>query len=163
MRCSIASHGGVDVLDGHRVGGGAQRAGDGGLVAGAHGEQRGHRPEQAGDRVGGGEQRAGAVLAVQAELERLLAGGQTGALALGALRLLTGLGEPLLDVAERGGRALVLGVEPLLARVEPGDPGLQGGEVALGALSARATASSRARGQPADLLVGGGRAALAGR
>ena len=32
--------------------------------------------------------------------------------------------------------ALVLGVEALLAGVEPGDPGLQRGEVALGALGA---------------------------
>ena len=55
----------------------------------------------------------------------------------------------------------MLGVEPLLARVQAGDPGLQGGEVALGPLGAgdRLLAGG---GEPADLLVGGGRAALQG-
>ena len=114
----------------------AERRGDGGLVAGPHREQRGHRAEQTGDLVGRGQQRAGAVLAVEADLEGLLAGGQGGALALGALRLVAGLRQPLLDVVEQRRRALVLGVEPLLAGVEAGDPGLERGEVALGALGA---------------------------
>ena len=55
-----------------------------------------------------------------------------GAVALGALRLLADLGQPLLEVVELGGGRLVLGVEPLLAGVEAGDPGLEGGEVLLG-------------------------------
>ena len=93
-------------------------------------------PSRPGDRVAGGEQRAGAVLAVQPDLEGLLAGGEAGALALGGLRLLAGLGQPVLEVAEGGGGALVLGVEPLLAGVEPGDPGLERGEVALRAVGA---------------------------
>ena len=36
------------------------------------------------------------------------------------------------EVVEHRQRGLVLGVEPLLARVETGDPGLEGGEVVLG-------------------------------
>ena len=124
---------GVGVLERDGVGGAAQRVGDGGLEAAADGQQRGHRAEQPGDLVGGGEQGAGAVLAVEAELEGVLAGGQRGAVALGALRLLADLGQLLLQVVELGGGRLVLGVEPLLARVEAGDPGLEGGEVALGA------------------------------
>ena len=123
---------GVGVLEGDGVGGAAEGAGHGGLEAAADGEQRGHRAEQPGDLVGGGEQGAGAVLAVEAELEGVLAGGERAAVALGALRLLAGLGQPLLEVVELGGGRLVLGVEPLLAGVEPGDPGLEGGEVAAG-------------------------------
>ena len=95
---------GVDVLDGDRVGGRAEGRGDRGLVAGPDRQQRGDRAEQAGHRVGGGEQGARAVLAVEAELQRLLAGGQRAALALGGLGLLAGLGEPVLDVGERGRR-----------------------------------------------------------
>ena len=57
---------------------------------------------------------------------------------------------------------LVLGVEPLLAGVEAGDPGLQGGEVALARARRGPAASSRARLQPADLVVGGGGAGLQG-
>ena len=88
----------VDVAYGDRVGRAPERSGDGRLVAGADAEQRGHRPEQAADRVGGGEQRTGAVLAVQAELERLLAGAERAALPLGGGELLAGLGQPVLDV-----------------------------------------------------------------
>ncbi len=122
---------GVDVLDGDRVGGRAERGGDGRLVAGSDAQQRGDRAEQPGDGVAGGEQRADPVLAVQPDLQGLLAGGEAGALTLGGLRLLAGLGEPVLEVRQRGRGALVLRVEPLLAGVQPGDPGLQGGEVAL--------------------------------
>ena len=117
---------GVDVLDRDGVGGGAEGRGDRGLVAGAHREQRGDRPQQAGHGVGGGQQGAGTVLAVQAELEGLLARGEGALVALGGLRLLPGLGEPLLEVHQRGGGALVLGVQSLLTGVEAGDPGLQG-------------------------------------
>ena len=73
---------GVDAVDRDGVGGAAQRGRDGGLVAGAHAEQRGDGAEQTGDRLAGGEQRAGAVLAVEPELERLPAGGE-GACARG--------------------------------------------------------------------------------
>ena len=69
---------------------------------------------------------------------------ETGALAIGLLRLVTSLGEALVDVVEGGDGRLVLGVEALLAGVEAGDPGLERGEV-LVARSARASASSRAR------------------
>ena len=69
--------------------------------------------------------------------------------------------------APRGRRArltarLVLGVEALLAGVEPGDPGLEGGEVALGALGA-GDGLLAGLAQPADLVVGGGGAGLAAR
>ena len=48
----------------------------------------------------------------------------------------------------------MLGVEPLLAGVEPGDPGLQGGEVALGAVGA-GDGGLAGLPEPADLVVGG--------
>ena len=132
------------------------------LVAAAHGEQRGDRAEQPGHLVGGREQRAGAVLAVEAHLQGVLAGGEGGPVAVGLLGLLAGLGEPLLDVVERGDGGLVLGVEALLAGVEPGDPGLQGGEVALGALGPGEDVLA-GLAEPADLVLGGGRAGLAAR
>ena len=100
-------------------------AGDRGLVAAADGEQSGDRAEQPGHVLGRGEQRAGAVLAGQAELEGVLAGGERGAVAVGALGLVAGLGQPVLEVGEDGRGGLVLGVEALLAGVEPGDPGLE--------------------------------------
>ena len=118
-------------VDDDRVGRGTEGAGDRGLVAAADGEQRGDRAEQPGHVPGGGEQRTGAVLAGQAELEGVLAGGERGPVAVGALGLLAGLGQPVLEVGERRGGGLVLRVETLLAGVEPGDPGLQGGEVVL--------------------------------
>ena len=77
--------------------------------------------------------------------------------ALGLLHLLAGLGQPLVEVVELGAGPLVLGVETLLARVEPGDPGLQRGEVALGPGGPRLGLLARLR-QPAD-LVGGRRGA----
>ena len=61
---------------------------------------------------------------------------QRGAVALGVLGLLAGLGQPLVEVVEDGRGGLVLGVETLLAGVEAGDPGLEGGEVVLGAVGA---------------------------
>ena len=71
------------------------------------------------------------------------------------MRLVAGLGQPLLDVVERADGGLVLGVEALLAGVEPGDPGLEGGEVALGALGA-GHGLLAGQAEPADLVVGGG-------
>ena len=98
-----------------------------------------------------------------------------GALAVGLLRLLAGLGQPLLEVVEGGDGGLVLGVEALLAGVEAGDPGLEGGEVALGAVGAgqrpprgpgasRPTSSSAAAArdlQRVDLAVQPGQALAA--
>ena len=146
--------GGVCVGHGHRVGRGAQGGGDCALVTGVDGEHGGDRAEQSGDRVGGGQQRAHAVLAVEAELEGVLAGQQRGAVAVGGRGLLAGLGEALGEVVEHGQRGLVLGVEALLARVEAGDPGLEGGEVVLGAVGPGDGRSPR-RLEPAELLVGG--------
>ena len=124
------------VGDDDRVGGSTERGGDRGLVAVVDVEERGHRAEQAADLVGRGEQRAGAVLAVEADLERVAARDEAGALALGLLRVLAGPGELLVDLVEGGHGVLVLGVETLLAGVEPGDPGLERGEVALRPLGA---------------------------
>ena len=64
----------AEVADHDRVGGRAERGGDRGLEAGLDGEQGGDRAEHAGEPVAGGEQGAGAVLAGQAQLQRLLAG-----------------------------------------------------------------------------------------
>ena len=127
--------------------------GDGRLVARPHRQQRGDRPEQAGHPVGGGEQRAGAVLAVEPELEGVAAGQQRGAVALGLLLLLAQLDQALLEVVEDRAGGLVLGVEPLLAGVEAGDPGLEGGEVALGTVGPGLRLLARVA-EPADLLVG---------
>ena len=90
--------GGVDVAYGDGVGRTPEGSGDRRLVALPDAEQRGHRPEQPADRVGGREQRTGAVLAVEPELEGLLAGAERAALPLGGGELLAGLGQPVLDV-----------------------------------------------------------------
>ena len=148
---------GVGVGHGDRVGGRAERAGHRGLVARPHVHQRGDGAEQAGERVGGGQQRTGAVLAGQPELERLLAGAERRSVAIGLLGLLAGLREPLVDVLERGDGGLVLGVETLLAGVEAGDPGLEGGEVVVGALGAGEGVGAGGL-EPALLLLGRGRA-----
>ena len=150
----IASTAACGVGDDDGVGGGAERGGDGGLVAVVDVEQRGDRAEQPVDRVGGGEQRAGAVLAVEADLEGVAAGDQPGAVAVGLLGVLAGPGELLLDLVEGGDGLLVLGVEALLARVEAGDPGLERGEVALGALGAGGGVLAGV-GEALDLGVGG--------
>ena len=120
-------------------------------------------PEQAGDRVGGGEQRAGAVLAVEAQLEGVLAGGQRrrarGRPGCASSRALASRSSRSSRAADGG---LVLGVEALLAGVEPGDPGLEGGEVALRALGA-GQGLLAGLAQPADLVVGGRGAGLRAR
>ena len=145
---------GVGAVERDGVGGAAECVGDGRLEATADGQQGGHRAEQPGDLVGGGQQGARAVLAVEAELEGVLAGGQRGAVALGALGLLADLRQLLLQVVELGSGRLVLGVEPFLARVEAGDPGLEGGEVALGAGRA-AERVLVSLGEAAELVVSG--------
>ena len=119
-------HGGVAVGDGHRVGGRAQRRCDRGLVAGVDGQHGRDGAEQARDGVGRGEQRAGAVLAVEPELEGLGAGLEAGAVAVGLRGLLARLGQPLGQVVEHGQRGLVLGVEALLAGVERRRSGSRG-------------------------------------
>ena len=116
-------------------------------------EQRGHGPEQPVDGVGGRQQRPGAVLAVEADLEGVAAGGETGPLAIGLLGLLAGAGQLLVDLVEHGDGVLVLGVETLLAGVEAGDAGLEGGEVALGALGPGGGLLA-GLGQALDLRVG---------
>ena len=126
MRWAIASTAACGVGDDDRVGGSAERGGDRGLVAVVDVEQRGHRAEQAADRVGRGEQRAGTVLAVETDLERVATGDEPGALAVGLLGVLAGPGELLVDLVEGGDRVLVLGVEALLTGVEARRPGSRG-------------------------------------
>ena len=82
--------------------------------------------------VGGGEQRGGAVLAAQAELEGLDAGGGGRASALGGSLGLLPAGELGLGGVEPLGGLLVGGVETLLALLVLGDAGLEVGELALG-------------------------------
>ena len=53
----------------------------------------------------------------------------------------------------------MLGVEALLPRIQPGDLGLQGGEVALGPLGSRQRLLASS-GQAPDLVIGGSGARL---
>ena len=134
----------------------AQSRGDGGLVAGPHAQQRGDGAHQAGHLLGGGQQGARTVLAVQAELQRLLAGGQTGrarARRPAPRRAAWRAARP----ARRGRLGgLVLLVQALLTGVESGDLGLQRGEVVLRlrgprlrlALVGRRAGRSRTRRRP---------------
>ena len=89
---------GVDVLGGDRVGRRAEGCRHRGLVAVADAEQRGDGAEQPGERVARGQQRSRPVLAVEAHLEGFLARRDTGALALGGLRLLAGLRQSVVEV-----------------------------------------------------------------
>ena len=143
-----------DVADGDGLGGGPERGGDRGLVAVAHRQQRGQRTEDALEVVGG-QQRSGAVPTGQAELQRLLAGGEAVPVAVGLLGALAHRGQPLLDVVERRDGLLVLRVEALLAGVEAGDLRLQGGEGQLRPLGAGQGVLA-ALPQALDLLVGAG-------
>ena len=146
--------GGADVAHGDGVGGRAQRGGDRGLVAGLDGDQRGHRAEDAGEPVAGGEHGAGAVLAGQAELEGVLAGDQGGPLLLRGPFLVPQRGDPVVRGGQPEGGLLVVGVEVLLAGVQPGDLGLDAGELRLRAGGPLAGLLQR-RGQPADLGLAG--------
>ena len=156
MRWSIAATAASALVDGDGVGGAAQRAGDGGLVAAADGQQRGHRAEQPGDLVGGGEQRAGAVLAVEAELEGVLAGGQRRR---GRARPAAPPRGPW-PAAPRGRRAAAAAASCSASR--PSSPASRPATRVSRAVksrwarAARASASSRAWVEAADLVVGGG-------
>ena len=123
------------------------------------GEQGDHRAEDPVDLVGGGEQCPGPVLAGQAQLQRVLAGGEAVPLPVGLLGPITDLGQALLDLVEGGGGLLVLGVETFLPGVEPGDLRLQGREGQLRLLGTGEGFFARLA-QPLDLLVGAGRARL---
>ena len=150
---------GGDVAHGDRVGGRAQCSGHRGLVPVLDGEQGDQRAEDPVDLVGGGEQCPGTVLAGQAQLQGVLAGGEAVPVAVGLLGPVADLGQPLLDLVEGGGGLLVLGVETLLAGVEAGDLRLQGGEGKLCLLGAGEGVLARLT-QPLDLLVSAGRARL---
>ena len=150
---------GGDVAHGDRIGGRAQCSGHRGLVPVLDGEQGDHRAEDPVDLVGGGEQCPGPVLAGQAQLQRVLAGGEAVPLPVGLLGPITDLGQALLDLVEGGGGLLVLGVETFLPGVEPGDLRLQGREGQLRLLGTGEGFFARLA-QPLDLLVGAGRARL---
>ncbi len=145
--------GGSGVGDHDRVGRAAEGGRHGGLVAVLDVEQRGDRAEETADLVGGRQERAGAVLAVEADLERVAARDQPGPVAVGLLGVLAGPGELLVDLVEGSDRVLVLGVEALLAGIEAGDAGLERGEVALRALGAGDGVLAGV-GEPPDLGVG---------
>ena len=82
--------------------------------------------------IPGAEDVVRAVLAVQAELERVAAGNQGAALPLAvALGRLQGVNLREYGV-QRGAGVLVVGVERFLAVLDPGHLGFQGGEFALG-------------------------------
>ncbi len=98
---------------------------------GANGDEGSHRSEHPGHGVRGSEQRAGTVLAIQAQIQRVEASAKGATFALGQRCFLLGL-FPLLGEGVDGGTGLLmLGVESLLPRVQPGDPGLEGREVVL--------------------------------
>ncbi len=115
--------------------------------------------EQGGDRAGhgvgvvaGSEQRGGAVLAAQAQLEGLHAGGAGLAVAVGGA---LGVAQPLdlgLEPLVLGGGALVGLVEALLALLVDGDGRLEGGELALG-LGGPGGGGPGAAAQPLDLRL----------
>src|SRR3954449_441108 len=147
----------VEVLDRHGVGRRAESGGDRGLVPVADGEKGGDRAQQTGDRVARGEEGGRAVLAVEAELECLCAGGQTGAVAFGGLSLLPNLRQTLVDVGKGRRGTFVLGVQPSFPRIEPRDARLQCGELPLSSLATRDRLLSGS-GEPSDLILRGGRA-----
>ncbi len=146
--------GGADVAHRDGVSGRAQRGGDRGLVARLDRDQRGHRAEHAGQAVAGGEHGAGAVLAGQAELQRVLAGDQGGPLLLGGPLLVPQRCDLVVGGGQPEGGLLVVGVEVLLAGVQPGDLRLDAGELRLRAGGPLAGLLQR-RGQPADLGLAG--------
>jgi hypothetical protein len=111
----------------------------------------------AGDRVGRGEQRTGAVLAVEAHLEGLLAGGQRRPLAVGLLA-----SSRTLASRPRGRRAACW--PPRARRRGPPRPRRArrpGSRATVKSRWAarRGPAPPRGGGQPADLVLGGGGAA----
>ena len=138
----------------------AERGGDGGLVAGPHREQRRDRAEQSGDRVGGGQQGAGAVLAVEAELEGLLAGASE------RLRSRSACCASSRVLASRSSRSASADAAASCSASRPSSPASRPATRVSSAVksrcarSARASASSRAGVEPADLLVGGRGAGL---
>ncbi|WP_308200742.1 hypothetical protein [Aeromicrobium fastidiosum] len=131
----------------------AECCGDRGLEAAADRQQRGDGTEQAADLVGRGEQRAGAVLARQPQLERLLAGRQTGLLTLGRVELVGDRRQARGRLLELGLGGLELLVEPRLARVEARDLVLEGRELLLRLDGPRLGLVARRRQAP-DLLAG---------
>ena len=87
---------------------------------------------------------------------------EPGPVAIGLLGLLASLGQALVDVVEGRDGGFVLRVQALLAGVEPGDLGLERGEVLLGPVGAGERLLA-CRGEPADLVVRSGRTATSAR
>ncbi len=103
---------------------------------GSHVDEGGDGPEDAGQPLARGEQRGPAVLAGQAELEGLHAGGEGVAVALRLLLLEPQCLDPGLGLGQLGRGGLVLLVEPHLALVEAGHLGLERVEVGGGPVGA---------------------------
>ena len=112
--------GGVDRVDRDGVGQRAEGRDDRFLVLRVDREQRGDRADETRLTVRG-EQGAHAVLARQAELERLGARLQRGPLAVGRAALLLECGEAFGRLLERLDGRLVLGVQPFLALLDARD------------------------------------------
>ena len=125
----------------------------------AFAQQGGQGTEQAGRGRTLREQRGGGVLALQADAQRVDAGGEGGTFLGGGGLGLAQLAAPAGDLLERGDGLLVTAVQAELAVVEAGDPRLQGGERERGLLGA-AFRLPPGRGQPLEL--GSGRLAAAG-
>ena len=135
LRARTADAGGGEVVGGHRVGRRAQHRGQRHLVADAHLDQLGDRAEKSCAAAVLHQPRR-AVLAFQADRERVDAGPQRGDLALGGPLGGLQLGHPLVGQPQRGDRPVVLLVEADLALVELADPALHGLELGLGLLGA---------------------------
>ena len=118
-------------VDGHGVGVRAERGRHRRLVPGFDPHQRRDRAQDAGHPLGGSQQGRGAVLARQAELERLDPCREPGPFPLGLLLVQPQRGDPLVGGGERGRRRLVLRVEPHLTLVQAGDLRLERVEVLL--------------------------------
>lgn len=119
----LGRRGGCGDRDGVR--GRAERGGQRNLEAGGDRQQSGGGTEDTGEPVGGAEQRSRAVLAPQAEGQRLAAGLGGGPLAFGRGGRLAGRAQRGLRVGQGAPGRLVLSREVGVARVEAVDLGLQ--------------------------------------
>ncbi|CAM5585163.1 hypothetical protein SALBM135S_07494 [Streptomyces alboniger] len=147
--------GGAGTAHGQGVGPGTERRGDLHLMAWRDVQEFGGRAEQTREPVRGRQQGPGAVLAPQAERERLVPGGDRGPLALGGGRRLPCRGEGGLGLREVPPGRVVPFAEFRVVRVQAVDLGLEllvrllGGDRALGRRVTRL-------GEAADLGLGGG-------
>ena len=133
LRWAIASTAASAPGDDDGVGGGAEGRRDGRLVAVLH--ARAARPPTPAARRpcrSAASSAPAPSLRLRPSSSASRRATQPGAVTIGLLGLLAGLGEALVDVVEGRDGGLVLRVEALLAGVEPGDLGLERREVAAG-------------------------------